>query len=254
MADGIATAAHPAFRLLSFNIQAGLATHRYRDYVTGAWRYVLPTRERADNVESLATLMRDYDFVALQEADAGSVRTRRRNLVEWLAAEADFPYYGFAVTRDMGPLARVCLGFLSRVPVARFSHQALPGVRGRGMLEVDIEPESLGATTVVVTHMALGDGTRTRQLSYLATHLRGRRAVVVGDFNERHEGLQHNAALSFAGLRPLADPPLTFPSWNPRQSLDQVLVMPGLEVVDARAVPLALSDHLPLEARLVRSL
>ncbi|HEU0196415.1 MAG TPA: endonuclease/exonuclease/phosphatase family protein [Nevskiaceae bacterium] len=242
-----ATTAAPCLRLLSYNIQAGLATRGYRDYVTGAWRYVLPTHERSANLRHIARTMRDYDFVAIQEADAGSLRTQQRNLVEWLARVADFPHHGFAVTRDMGPLAQICLGFLSRVPVERYSHYPLPGpIPGRGALEVDIQPEGLGTLTVVVTQMALGGGARALQLRYLATRLRGRRAVVVGDFNERRDGLQHNRALRSAGLTPLPQPPATYPSWRPRLSLDQVLVMPGLQVVSAHAVPVALSDHLPL--------
>lgn len=244
----------PQFRLLSFNIQGGLATRHYRQYVTGAWRYVLPTRERQGNLERMAELMHDYDFVAIQEADAGSVRTQRRNLVAWLAAAAGFPHHGYAVTRDMGPLAQICLGFLSRVPVEHFGRYSLPGpIPGRGVLEVDVVPPALGATTVVITHMALGGAVRSRQLAHLAERLRGRRAVVIGDFNERRDGLQRNGALRVAGLRAMANPPATYPSWRPRLSLDQVLVMPGLEVVSARAVPVFLSDHLPLEARLVRS-
>lgn len=242
----------PEFRLLSFNIQGGLATRGYRQYLTGAWRYLLPTREREVNLHRMAAFMRDYDFVAIQEADAGSLRTQRRNLVQWLAQAAEFPHHGFAVTRAMGPLAQICLGFLSRAPVLDYRETPLPGtIPGRGLLEVDVMAPGLGPVTVAVTQMALGGGSRARQLAFLASRLSGRQAVVIGDFNERHGGLQHNVELQRAGLRPLRHPPATYPSWRPRLSLDQVLVMPGLEIADARALPVRLSDHLPLEARLV---
>lgn len=241
------------FKLLSFNIQGGVATHHYRQYVTRAWRYVLPTRERSANLARMAAVMREYDFVAIQEADAGSLRTGRHNLIELLAQAGGFPHHGFAVTRGLGSLAQVCLGFLSRTPVESYRLRALPGaIPGRGLLEVDLQPAVLGPTTIVITHMALGHKSRARQLSALAMHLGSRRAIVVGDFNERNGGLQNNLALRNVGLTPLPHPPATYPSWQPRQSLDQVLVTSGLEVIEARALPVALSDHLPLAIQLVR--
>lgn len=242
------------FSLLSFNIQGGLATHHYRQYVTRAWRYVLPTRERSANLARMAALMREHDFVAIQEADAGSLRTGQRNLVEWLAEAAGFPYHGYAVTRPMGSLAQICLGYLSRIPIDNVHRHNLPGaIPGRALLEVTLSPPSLGTTTIIITHMALGNKSRARQLASLVTHLGDRQAIVIGDFNERHQGLQNHPALLNAGLRPCPNPPLTYPSWHPRQSLDQVLVMPGLKIVQARALPVALSDHLPLEVQLARA-
>lgn len=242
------------FRLLSFNIQAGLHTRDYRHYVTGAWRYLLPVRDRRETLSAMAALMRGQDFVAIQEADAGSLRTGQLNLIEYLAAEAGYPYHDLIVTRNLAPFARICIGYLSRFPVQRVVGHALPGrVPGRGALEVELSPPGLGETTVIITHLALGAGTRKRQFGYLARQLRGRQAVVIGDFNQPFGRLDRHAVLRAAGLRALPSPPATFPSWRPRLSLDQVLVMPGLEVVSARALPVCLSDHLPLAVELVRA-
>ena len=73
---------HPAphpdglrLRVLSLNIQVGLLTQNYRHYVTRAWRHVLPSRHARENLKRVAALAADYDLVALQEADAGSLRT-----------------------------------------------------------------------------------------------------------------------------------------------------------------------------------
>lgn len=241
------------FRLLSFNIQAGLQTHDYPHYVSGAWRHALPTRRRRDNLLAMAKLMRGYDFVAIQEADAGSIRTDRVNLVEFLAEQAGFTHYGLTVTRDLAPFARICLGYLSRTPPTQVITHTLPGrLPGRGALEVDIDSPSLGALTLLVTHLALGRESRVRQLTYLSTVMHGQQGVLVGDLNGSPESLRRIPGLRAAGLQPLLHAPATYPSWRPRRSLDQVLLTPELQVVSAQALPVVLSDHLPLAVELAR--
>ena len=241
----------PPFRLLSFNIQAGLHTQHYGHYVTGAWRHAMPARGRRENLLQMAKLMRGYDFVAIQEADAGSLRTNRVNLIEFLAEHAGFDHYGLTVTRDLAPFARICLGYLSRSAPQRVITHALPGrIPGRGALEVDLETSQIGALTVLVTHLALGRQSRARQLGYLSTLMRGQDGVLVGDLNGSPESLHRLPSLHAAGLRPITLAPATYPSWQPRHSLDQVLLTPRLQVVSAEALPVALSDHLPLSVEL----
>lgn len=238
------------FRLLSFNIQAGLHTQDYGHYVIGAWRHALPTRRRRSNLLAMAELMRGYDFVAIQEADAGSIRTDRVNLIEFLAEHAGFTHCGLTVTRDLAPFARICLGYLSRTQPKRVITHALPGrLPGRGALEVRVDT-SLGVLTLLVTHLALGRESRSRQLTYLSSALHGREGVLVGDLNASAESLRYMPSLRAAGLRSIPHAPVTFPSWRPRRSLDQVLLTPGLQAVSARALPVELSDHLPLAVEL----
>ena len=72
-------------RLLTYNIQVGLHTRDYGHMVSGAWRHVWPSRSQSGNLERIAELLSEYDFVAIQEADAGSLRTRDCNQIEFLA-------------------------------------------------------------------------------------------------------------------------------------------------------------------------
>lgn len=235
------------FRLLSYNIQIGLYTEHYGHYVTGAWRHALPSRGRRANLLRMAEVMRDYDFVAIQEADAGSIRTGRLNLVEFLAEQAGFAHCGLTVTRDFAPFARFCIGYLSRTAPVRVTAHNLPGrIPGRGALEVNLKLPALGDLTVLVTHLSLGHDSRTRQLGYLSTALHGRRAVLVGDLNVGPERLTRHPGLHVAGLRPLSPAPPTYPSWRPRRALDQVLLSPDLQALSARTLPAVFSDHLPL--------
>lgn len=240
------------FRLLSFNIQAGLDVQRYHHYLTGAWRHALPTPGRRANLLAMAALMRDYDFVAIQEADAGSIRTDQVNLVDFLAEQAGFPYSGLTVTRDFAPIARVCIGYLSKSRPLREVTHVLPGrIRGRGALEVDLDTPALGHLTVLVTHLALRAETRNRQLAYLSELLRGQRGMLVGDLNMSPDRLLRLTCLRRAGLAPVPGAPATYPSWRPRRSIDQILMTPHLQLLSVRALPVQISDHLPLAAELI---
>lgn len=72
-------------RLLSFNIQVGISTERYRHYLTRGWQHLLPHTGRAGNLQKIGDLLKDFDLVALQEADGGSLRSGYVNQVEHLA-------------------------------------------------------------------------------------------------------------------------------------------------------------------------
>ena len=61
--------------LLSFNIQTGVDTQDFHEYVTKSWKHLLPLRERISNLNRIATLVHSYDLVGLQEVDSGSLRT-----------------------------------------------------------------------------------------------------------------------------------------------------------------------------------
>src|SRR6266850_1168930 len=115
-------------RLLSYNIQLGLATGHYGHYLTRAWRHALPGPGMLRDLDRIGELARDYDFVAVQEADAGSLRTMNLNQLEYLAGRAGFPHWGVTITRDLRPVAQHCLGYLSRIaPTATIEH-ALPSL------------------------------------------------------------------------------------------------------------------------------
>lgn len=239
-------------RLLSYNIHVGVPPGDHLgDYLMRAWRHLLPGRDMQLTLDRLAELMKDYDFVAVQEADAGSVRTRFRNQLEYLAKRAGFPHFDFSVTRDLRPMARHALGFLSRLPPVRVDGIVLPSrIPGRRALRVQLGPEA-GGLTLLVAHLSLTPVARRRQLDVLSGLLPAESpAVLLGDLNcegaslREHQGLQRMKLLI-----PEHSPP-TFPSWRPRRSLDHILVSPGIEVHSLEALPHGLSDHLPLAAHI----
>lgn len=236
-------------RVLSLNIQFGLHTSSYLHYLTHAWKHVLPARNAKVNLERIATLAAGYDIVALQEADAGSLRSARLNQVAHLAERAGLPYWHAAVTRDLRPFAQHCLGFLSRWPIEAVCYHPLPGwLPGRGALEVQIHPANCAPLRLIVAHLALGRGSRRRQLDFLAALAgTGADTMVLGDLNCGIPELAAHAGMRESGLSGVRLGH-TFPSWRPSRILDHILVTPDLEVIGASVIDERLSDHLPVAA------
>jgi endonuclease/exonuclease/phosphatase family metal-dependent hydrolase len=235
-------------RLLSLNIQFGLQGARYVQYLTHAWRHFVPTRRARDNLDRIAALASPYDLVAIQEADAGSLRTSRLNQVAHMAQLAGFPHWHAAVTRDLRPFAQHCLGCLSRWPLQFVEYHPLPGwLPGRGALEVEIQPPGREALRVVIAHLALGRRARARQLGFLAKLVRdGTDTILLGDLNCGPHELKAHEGFSATGLRGVHDGQHTFPSWRPSRALDHILVTPSVEVLGATVLQERLSDHLPV--------
>ena len=59
-----------SLKLLSFNIQTGVETSDFHEYLTKSWKHLLPLRERISNLNRIASLVENYDLVGLQEVDS----------------------------------------------------------------------------------------------------------------------------------------------------------------------------------------
>ncbi|MDH3376382.1 MAG: EEP domain-containing protein, partial [Gammaproteobacteria bacterium] len=103
-------------RLLSYNIQVGIGTNGYHEYLTQSWRYLLPHREQHNTLDGIAALAKAFDLVGLQEVDGGSLRSRFINQTEFLAQRSGFPCWYSQTNRRLGNLAHHSLGALSRMP------------------------------------------------------------------------------------------------------------------------------------------
>lgn len=237
--------------LLSYNIQVGLHTRDYRHMVSGAWRHLWPSRDQHGNLERIAEMLSEFDFVAIQEADAGSMRTRHRNQIEFLARRAGFDHCGYIVTRDLHPVARHCHGWMARAaPIEQQSHSLPSRIPGRAAMRLRFDG-ALDDLTVLVAHLSLGVGDRRRQLDYLAgMAANDERVVLMGDLNSSSDFLRRHTDLDACGLKPYNNAPKTYPSWQPRRALDQVLTTPDIELLSVDALPLQLSDHVPLAVQL----
>src|SRR3569832_1325267 len=93
-------------RLLTYNIQAAVASTRPHHYLTRSWKHVLPHPSNFDNHDRIARLITHYDVVAIQEADAGSLRSYFTNQVENHTHRKHFPFWCHQTNRDLGKFAQ----------------------------------------------------------------------------------------------------------------------------------------------------
>lgn len=234
-------------KLLSYNIQTGIATNGYRHYLTHSWKHVLPCPKRLDNLDRIAKLVGGFDIVGLQEVDGGSLRSGFINQTEYLALSARFPYWYDQTNRNLGKLGQHSTGLLSRLRPSEVTEVKLPGmIPGRGALTVRFG-HGADALILVIAHLALGRRARFRQLECIADVIGSyRHAIVMGDMNCGTDSREIDWLVKHTVLRePPHDLP-TFPSWRPSRNLDQILVSPSLKVERIEALNYSFSDHLPI--------
>ncbi len=238
--------------LLSYNIQAGIYTRQYSDYLTHGWKHFLPHRERAHNLARIALLLRAFDFVGLQEVDGGSLRSAYVDQIQYLAHRGGFPYWYRQVNRNLGPLAQHSNGILSRLRPDLITEHKLPGLPGRGAMVAELATSDGEPLAICVLHLALGRRARALQFEYLR-HLTDRYPylVMMGDFNCGCSSKAFRALVAGAGLRGLDCGLKTYPSWRPRRNLDHILTSSALRILQARVLDYPLSDHLPVAVKMV---
>jgi len=234
-------------RLLSYNVQTGIETRRYREYLTQSWKHVLPHNKRFHNLDRIAQVARDYDIVGLQEVDAGSLRSGFVNLTEYVADRAEMPFWYDQINRRVGRIARHALGVVSRFQCSEIIEHRLPGaIPGRGALSIRFGSEA-DSLVVFILHLALGRRARLRQLEYVSEIVNEyRHVIIMGDLNFPSQ----SAEMDFLIDRTLMTEPThglnTFPSWRPNRNIDHILVTPTLRVDDVQVLNHPVSDHLPL--------
>ncbi len=234
-------------KLLSFNIQVGIKTSAYRQYLTKGWKHVLPHVSRTKNLNRIADLVGDYDLVSLQEVDGGSIRSGFVNQVEFISHAAGFPYWYTQTNRDLGPFAQHGNGLLTRIQPRGLEDHKLPGViPGRGAVFVRL-PYAGDEIVVVMLHLSLGRQSRQRQLAYVAEQVAHERQVIImGDMNTQMSHLLDESPLKALNLQPVEKAGPTYPAWQPSQALDHVLVSSNLVIKDYQVLDCRVSDHLPI--------
>ncbi len=238
-------------KVLSYNIQAGIRTRRYSDYVTGSWRQLIPHHQHRDRLRQIAEYTSDYDIIGFQEADAGSLRTGFIDQTRFIADAAGFNFQYHQSNRRVGNLAHAGNGLMARWHPERLQEYSLPGtVPGRGALCAWF---NLGGIQllVMVVHLSLGALSRQLQLQYLAQIVHDEsHCVVLGDFNASQHSPSFQQFLQHTDLQHASNDCLTFPSWQPQRGIDHMLISKTLHIESCQVSTETYSDHLPLYATL----
>lgn len=236
-----------SLRLITYNIQVGISSQRFRHYLTHSWKHVLPHAGSFENLDRIARSVNEFDIVALQEADAGSFRSLFINQVEYLAHRGHFPYWYYQTNRNFGKIAQHSNGLLSRLMPSDITEHRLPGfIPGRGLLEVHYGRLE-NPLVLLLVHLGLSRRARLRQIAYVARLVnRHRHVVVMGDFNCRTDSREMQILHAATNLCEPADKLPTFPSWRPYHNIDHILVTPDIKINEVQVLPHSISDHLPI--------
>ncbi len=234
-------------KLLSYNVQVGIPSSKYRHYVTNSWKHVLPFPKRTNNLDSIATAIADFDIVGLLELDAGSIRSEFIHQPEYVAQKAGLPYCYHQVNRDLGVVAQHSFALLSRFEASFVREHRLPStIPGRGALEVHFG-EGDDRLVIVLAHLSLSARGRVRQLDYIADIINHyRNAVLMGDLNSPLDSPEMQQFFRKTSLHYPGRHHLTYPSWRPRQAYDHIIATPDLTVGEPEVLQVNHSDHLPV--------
>jgi endonuclease/exonuclease/phosphatase family metal-dependent hydrolase len=234
-------------KLASFNIQTGISTSSYRDYITGSWRHIWPSQKRLANLKRIAHLLKPFDIVGLQEVDGGGARSHHIVQTQYLAEHADFAHWYNQINRRIGNLALHSNGLLSRFKPDAVHDYKLPGLPGRGALLARYGKPGSQALYLCVLHLALSRRSRLRQLAFVGELLHSLPYVILmGDLNCEPNSPELNLLTRATRLCDTACAINTFPSWQPERMLDHILVTPDLKVEQVYALNCTCSDHLPI--------
>lgn len=237
----------PKLKLLSYNVQVGIPTGKYRHYLTHSWKHVLPFPQRRNNLDRIAEFISDFDIVGLLELDSGSIRSEFIHQPEYVAERAGLPYCYSRINRDLGIVAQHSLAILSRYEACMVKDHRLPStIPGRGALEVHFgDPDD--PLVVVLVHLSLSARARQRQLRYIAGLIRDyRHAVVMGDMNSELHSKEIRELLASTGLSEPGKAESTYPSWRPKLAFDHILATPEIKSGESEVFGVKHSDHLPV--------
>ena len=192
----------------------------------------------------------DPDIVGLIEVDTGSIRSRRVNQAEYIAASLGHYSiyeckYGADSLNTLVPIVRKqANAFLAapRVHGERF-HYFDTGIK-RLIIELELDD-----VCVFLVHLSLKFRHRQYQLRHLYELVKSstKPVIVAGDFNTFWGTHEIYLFMDAAGLRSanLAGLP-SYPARKPRMELDFILVTRGIEIESFSIPDVTYSDHRPL--------
>ena len=192
----------------------------------------------------------DPDIVGLIEVDTGSIRSRKVNQAEAIAADLGMntsyeTKYGEKSLNQILPIVRKqgnAFMAAERVNGEKF-HYFDTGIK---RLIIELE---MSEVAVFLVHLSLKYRHRHLQLRRLYDLVADttKPVIVAGDFNTFWGENEIYLFMKAAGLRSAnIESRPTYPSRAPRKELDFILYQDGISVTDFRIPDVRHSDHLPL--------
>lgn len=198
----------------------------------------------------------DPDFVTLQEVDRGTDRVDGDDQARTLGSLTGL-YHAFGPFMDYDD-GEYGMAVLSRWPIVRVTNERLPdGDEPRTALRVTVRsPDSDREIVIAGVHFYRTEEERLAQADRLIETLADetRPVILAGDFNSTPDDPVMDRFAPDWDLLSKGRDRLTFPSTNPREEIDYIMVRPARRfyALEHRVIdePLA-SDHRPLIAELI---
>jgi len=236
-------------RLLLYNIRYGVGVGASMHMPLPGAGYILGNKDVLPDIVTFIKSV-DPDIVGLIEVDTGSIRSRRVNQAETIAAELGMnssyeTKYGAKSLNQLVPIIRKQgNAFLAapRVHGETF-HYFDTGIK---RLIIELEMETFA---VFLVHLSLKYRHRHLQLRKLYDLIEEttKPVMVAGDFNTFWGENEIYLFMRAAGLRSANTASLpSYPSRAPRKELDFVLYQDGIQVTNFDIPQVRHSDHLPL--------
>lgn len=237
------------WKIASVNIQAGLSTNNYREYITKSWNHVSPlTAQKYQNLSNICENIKTYDFVGIQEIDPGSIRSGFQNQALWMAERGLFDYWSCQKNRATG-FSTTANALYSHHQLSKIEHWVLPSRRSatsqRGALKAMVKNKITQENVCcVVAHLSLNRQDRLAQASFLAERIQDEKhLVLMGDFNELP------SSSSLMPLQQVLDGHTTiptFPRWSPQKAID-IIWWKGVQEKSSQAHAWGSTDHCGVE-------
>lgn len=236
-------------RLLLYNIRYAVGGGASMHVPLPGAGYILGNQNALGEITAFIKSV-DPDIVGLIEVDTGSIRSRRVNQAETIAAAL-----GMNTSYQIKYGAK---SFNQMLPIIRKQGNAFlaaPRVHGEtfhyfdtGIKRLIIELE-MANFAVFLVHLSLKYRHRHLQLRRLHDLIEAteKPVIVAGDFNTFWGGNEIYLFMRAAGLKSanVASLP-SYPSRAPRKELDFILYQEGIEVIGFDIPQIRYSDHLPL--------
>lgn len=236
-------------KALSWNMQAGMGTRKFRDYALRVHENILPAG-KAVRLAHASRQLAEFDLVGIQECDLGSWRSGNAHQGRLLAAKA-FTHHAFHTSRRISKVAGSGLALLSKYPLVDAMGHILPSrLPGRGALSARVETPR-GTLRVLVVHFSLGFKDQARQWGWVRDWVdrSALPSLVMGDFNVGPGCPMFDSLVSDWDKESIYQPPATFPSWKPTRALDHILTM-GLRAGPPEIFDPGVSDHLGMARKI----
>lgn len=251
-------------RLVVYNIE-------YCKGINRRWKYLDATKLMKlvkKNIITMSEFLKplNIDVLGLIETDSGSVRTLRKSeaslfaenlkIIFWVERTKYATKSVYKVANYVPIYRKHANAILSKQPLFDTKYYLLSKGVKRLVIYTKIKLGVEGKLVdlhLFAVHLSIRKRTRKKQIKELAQLLNTcpNPKIMFGDFNifkgygEIEELLETTGMINTVRFTK-EDSTATFPSWNPKRTIDLVLISPGIKVRNHQVLDLQLSDHLPV--------